>query len=329
MSAKPKLAMYWAASCGGCEISLVNLHEKILDIDAIFDFVFCPCLLDTKRKDLEQIPDGGIAVTLFNGAIRTEENEEMAHLMRRKSSVLVAYGACAASGSIPALSNLHTRDEHVRDIYLQGPSLANPDGVVPRTSTAAPEGELELPAFYERVKRLNEVVEVDYYVPGCPPESHQLWEAVQVLLSPDGPPPRGAVLGAGSSTVCDQCSRTRERKQIGEFHRTYEIVPDESRCLFDQGIVCMGVATRGGCGALCPKVNMPCSGCYGAPEGVRDQGGKMVAVLGSVFAPGLFRSFTEQQLADRAEEAFEAIPDPAGTFYRYTLAGSILGRKRI
>src|SRR5204862_2173484 len=113
----------------------------------------------------------------------------------RKSRVLVAYGACASSGSIPGLSNLHTRDEHVRDIYLQGPSLANEDGALPRTSVQAPEGELELPVFYERVKRLDEVVQVDYYVPGCPPESHQLWEAVRALLSPDGPPPAGAVLG--------------------------------------------------------------------------------------------------------------------------------------
>ena len=273
MPDKPKLAMYWAASCGGCEISLVNLHEKLLDVDSIFDFVFCPCLLDTKKRDLEQIPDQGLAVTLFNGAIRTDENEEMAHLLRRKSRVLVAYGACASAGSIPALSNLHTRGEHLRDIYLAGPSLDNSDGRVPQTSTVAPEGELELPAFHEWVKRLDQVVEVDYYVPGCPPESHQLWEAVQSLLAPEGPPPRGTVLGASPSTVCDQCTRTREKKQISEFHRTWEIVVDESRCLVDQGIVCMGLATRGGCGALCPKVNMPCSGCYGAPDGVRDQGG--------------------------------------------------------
>jgi F420-non-reducing hydrogenase small subunit len=328
MTEKPKLAMYWAAACGGCEISLVNLNEKLLDIDNVFDFVFCPCLLDTKVQDLERISDGGLAVTLFNGAIRTSENEEMACLLRRKSRVLVAYGACAGSGCIPALSNLHTRAEHMRDIYLRGPSLDNPGGVEPRTSTAMPEGELELPAFQERVKRLDEVVEVDYFVPGCPPESQQLWEAVQAILAPDGPPERGAVLGASLSTVCDQCSRTRERKQIGEFFRTYQIVPDGTRCLADQGLLCLGLATRGGCGALCPQVNMPCSGCYGAPEGVRDQGGKMVAVLGSVFAPAPFRNFTEQQLADRAQAAFGSIPDPAGTFYRYTLAGSILGQKR-
>jgi len=319
MTEKPKLAMYWAAACGGCEISLVNLHEKLLEIDGLFDFVFCPCLLDTKKQELLQIPDDGLALTLFNGAIRTDENEEMAHLLRRKSRILVAYGACAVHGGIPALSNLHTRGEHFRDIYSNS-------GVVPQTVTVVPEGELELPAFHDFVKRLDEVVEVDYFVPGCPPESDQLWEAVQAILN--GPPPRGAVLGVAPSTVCDQCSRTRERKQIAAFHRTYEIVPNETQCLFDQGIVCMGVATRGGCGALCPQVNMPCSGCYGAPDGVRDPGGKMVSVLGSVFAPGPFRNFTEAQLAERAAAVFSSIPDLAGTFYRYTLASSALGRKR-
>src|SRR5690242_9073197 len=80
MSDKPKLAMYWAASCGGCEIAVVNLHEKLLDVDAAFDFMFCPCLMDTKKKDIEAMPDKSIAITLFNGAIRTDENAEMAHL---------------------------------------------------------------------------------------------------------------------------------------------------------------------------------------------------------------------------------------------------------
>src|SRR5579872_486742 len=109
---KPKLSMYWASSCGGCEISLVNLHERILELDQNFDLAFCPCLMDTKRKDVEAWPDRGIAITFFNGAIRTAENEKMAHLMRAKSELLVAFGSCSGAGGIPALSNLHGRDAH-------------------------------------------------------------------------------------------------------------------------------------------------------------------------------------------------------------------------
>src|ERR1700738_739068 len=95
MPLKPKLAMYWASSCGGCEVALVNLNEKILEVDAHFDFVFCPCLLDTKMSEIEALPDRGLSITFFNGAIRTSENVEMAKLFRRQSAVLIAFGSCS------------------------------------------------------------------------------------------------------------------------------------------------------------------------------------------------------------------------------------------
>ena len=82
--AKPKLAVYWASACGGCEIAFANLGEKLLELSEALDFWFCPCLLDTKRSDVEALADGELAVTLFDGAIRTSENEEWAHLLRRK-----------------------------------------------------------------------------------------------------------------------------------------------------------------------------------------------------------------------------------------------------
>ena len=93
---KPKLAMYWGASCGGCEISILNIHENILVVDEIFDIAFFPCIADFKVQHVKDYPDGYIDVCLFNGAIRTSENEEMAKLLRQKSKVLVAYGSCAA-----------------------------------------------------------------------------------------------------------------------------------------------------------------------------------------------------------------------------------------
>jgi len=324
---KPKLAVYWAASCGGCEIAIVNLHRRILDLDRHFDFVFCPCLLDTKVRDVESMADGSIAVTLFNGAIRTSENAEMARLLRSKSQLLVAYGACAIAGSIPALSNLHNRDEHIRTNYLAGASVDNAAAVVPRGATPVPEGELELPEFFETVRTLADEVEVDYLLPGCPPEPHQIWNVVEALTSGAPLPPRGSVLGAGTSSVCAECTRQKDNKTIREFHRVYEIVPDTTQCLLEQGIVCMGVATRDGCGALCPRVNMPCTGCYGPPEGVRDQGAKMLAALGSVLDPGPFKGMTEREVAEKADAMMAALPDPSGTFYKYSLAGSLLRGK--
>jgi len=112
---------------------------------------------------------------------------------------------------------------------------------------------------------------------------------------------------------------------VARFYRTYEIVPDPQKCLLEQGILCMGVATRDGCGGLCPEVNMPCTGCYGPPEGILDQGAKMMAALGSVLELGSYKGLSEQQIADRADVILDSIPDQAGIFYKFSLAGSILG----
>jgi len=319
MSPKPKLSMFWASSCGGCEIALVNLHERILEVCEAFDFFFCPCLLDTKKRDVEALPDRGIAITLCNGAIRTAENEEMARLLRAKSEILLAFGSCAHAGCIPALSNLSTRDEHFRTLFGEN---------VPQLRTTVPEGVLELPEFFSTVKTLAQVVEVDYFIPGCPPEPHQIWNVLESMIQGRPLPPRGSVLGGGRSSVCDECTRTKSEKKIARFHRTFEIVPDAARCLLEQGIVCMGIATRNGCGALCPKVNSPCTGCYGAPEGVADQGAKMLAALGSVLDVGEYKGLSEAGLAERTDAALAGLADPAGTFYKYSLAGSILGGRR-
>src|SRR5208283_6057175 len=92
-TAKGKLAIYWAASCGGCEISILQIDAKILDVDAAFELVFCPCIADGKVRDIEKMADGEIDVCLFNGGIRNSEQEYMARLLRQKSKVLVAFGS--------------------------------------------------------------------------------------------------------------------------------------------------------------------------------------------------------------------------------------------
>lgn len=323
MAEKPKLALYWGASCGGCEISVVNLHEKILELDAAFDFMFCPCLLDTKKSEIEALPDKSIAVTLFNGAIRTSENEEMARLLREKSRLLVAFGSCAADGGIPGLANLLKNGEIVQGTFLENPSLDNPQGVLPSPRTTVPEGTLDLPILCDRVRSLKEVVAVDCVLPGCPPEPHQVWCAVEALAA-GNLPPAGGVIGGGKA-VCEECRRVKEDKLVKRFHRSFEIVPDPEKCLLEQGLLCMGIATRGGCGAPCPDANAPCSGCGGPPEGVADQGGAMVAAIGSILDVGAYKGRSAEEIASGIETALARVPDPAGSFYRYTLPGSVLG----
>lgn len=333
MGEKPKLAVYWAASCGGCEIAIVNLNEKILDVDVNFDFMFCPCLLDTKYKDIEALPDKGILITLFNGAIRTTENEEIAHLLRKKSQILIAFGSCSYEGCIPGLGNLYNGKDILKTVYLNNPSIDNPSGIIPQPETDVHEGMLHIPAFYDKVKTLSQVVDVDYFIPGCPPEPERIWDVVstvvEILKTGLPLPPRGTVLGGGKSSVCDECERKKEDKKVNAFRRIYEFIPDREQCLLEQGIICMGIATRDGCGALCPKVNMPCTGCYGPPEGVLDQGAKMVAALGSIIDIGDVKGVSEEEINNRIDEVIDAIPDFAGTFYKYSLPGSILKGKVI
>ncbi len=327
---KPKLAMYWASSCGGCEISVLNIHEHILDVDAVFDLAFFPCIADFKVKDVKGYEDGYIDVCLFNGAIRNSENEEMAKLLRKKSKVLVAYGSCAYEGCIPALSNFTTKEATLNTVYIDNPSIDNPDGTLPQTHTEVEEGILEIPYFYNTVKALDQVVDVDYYLPGCPPEPPQIWAVLQIVvnaLTAGGPlPPKGSVVGVSNKAVCEECSREKRDKTITRFYRPYEIKPEPDLCLLEQGIVCMGVATAGGCGALCPQVGIGCRGCYGPLEGVEDQGMRMLSAIASVIDHG--DTTDPHKMEARVQEIIDTIPDPAGTFYRFSMAHSLLRRAK-
>jgi F420-non-reducing hydrogenase small subunit len=312
---KPKLAIYWAASCGGCDIAILDIEAKILDVAAAFDLALWPCAADFKRKDVEAMPEGGIDLCLFNGGIRTSENEEMAKLLRSRSKVLVAFGSCAQEGGIPGLANQFTHDALFARVYRESPSTDNAAGVLPVAHTAVAEGDLELPVIRDSLKKLDQVVDVDYYIPGCPPQPTQIWAVLETIVQGKPLPPKGAVLGAGEKTCCDECPRTREEKKIRHFVRPHEIVPDPHKCLLEQGIVCIGPATRSGCGALCVGVGVPCRGCYGPPPGTRDQGAKMISAIASVI---------DSQDPQEIEAIVAEIADPVGTFHRFSLASSMI-----
>lgn len=319
MSKKPKFAMYWAASCGGCEIALLNIHEKILDVDANFEVAFWPVAMDAKYKDVAAMDDGSILLTLFNGGIRTDENEHIAKLLRKKSQILVAFGACAIEGGIPGLANFSSMDEIFETVYSTI-STENPEDYRPNFSYEMPEGTIRIPVFEPVLRTLDQIVDVDYYMPGCPPESHQIGAVIdlviKVLQGKAELPPKGATIGVGTSTCCDECERTRNIKKITEIKRIQDFVMiDPDLCLLEQGILCSGLATASGCGAKCPSAGAPCIGCYGPAVGVIDFGARMITAVASVI---------DSNDPDEVDRILDGIIDPAGSFYRFNLANSML-----
>jgi F420-non-reducing hydrogenase small subunit len=314
--AKVKIALYWAASCGGCDIATLGINEKILKLAEVADIVFWPVAMDVKYADVEKMADKSIDACLFNGAIRNAENEHMARLLRDKSKLMIAYGSCAHEGCIPGLSNFYNRQLTFDRVYVETPSTENPERIFPSTKVKVPEGELEIPEFYDTVKTLAQTVDVDYVVPGCPPEEKTTWLALEALIS-GNLPPKGTVINYVVKAICDECPRKKEEKKIKKFYRPYEIIPEPEKCLLEQGLLCYGVATRGGCGALCPQANMPCTGCYGPVNGVIDQGAHFLSALASII------DFNEPE---EIQKVIDDIPDPAGTFYRYSLPDSLLRR---
>jgi len=311
---KLKVALYWAASCGGCEIAQLQIGVKLLNLVEAADIVFWPVAIDVKYKDVEAMLDKSIDACLFNGAIRNSEQEHMAKMLREKSKIMVAYGSCAYEGCIPALANLYDREMIFNRAYLENESTDNKDKVIPQTSYQVPEGELTLPEFYNTVKSLGQTVDVDYTIPGCPPEERTTWLALEALI--EGKlPPKGTVISHNAKAVCDDCPRKRDVKKIKKIYRNYEIIPEPEICLLEQGLLCQGIATRGGCGAPCPQANMPCTGCYGPVEGVIDQGTHFLSALASVI---------DSNDPEEVQKIIDDIPDPAGSFYRYSLAESLL-----
>ncbi|HEY3251200.1 MAG TPA: oxidoreductase [Ignavibacteria bacterium] len=319
-SDKPKIGFYWCASCGGCEESVVDLAEDILFVAENVDIVFWPVAMDFKKQDVEHMLDGSILATMINGAVRTSENEEMARLLRRKSTLIIAYGACAHLGGIPSLANEFEKAEILKYVYHDAPSVINNEGSEPLSEFKHNSRSITLPEFRKMVRTLDQVIDVDYYLPGCPPTPKLLKQAVLTLLSGQLPA-KGTVL-TSDTALCEECPRKDSKPDnlsFTHFVRPHMILADKTKCLLAQGMVCMGPATRAGCEALCVTGNMPCTGCFGPTSRVRDQGAKILSSICSNI---------EARSEDRIDKVLEDIPDPIGTFYRYGLAGSLLRKKK-
>jgi len=319
MSDKPKVAIYGLGACAGCEEAIIDLNAAILQVADAVEIVLWPLAMDFKYSRIQAMPDGEIALSILSGAVRNSDHQEMAELLRKKSRMVLALGACACFGGTPGLANFRGKDDIFNWVYRDAPTVVNPSGSFPQPETVISGRKLTLPRFFEHVFTLDQVIDVDYYLPGCPPPPELIANAISAVLSGDLPP-KGSTL-APRKALCDTCPRNLRkpsRMEIRSFKRIHEMEADPDECFLAAGIICMGPATRTGCGESCIRINVPCRGCFGPVPGVEGSGPKFLSSLASLLVV---------ERDDDIRDAIDSIDDPVGYLYRFAQASSILGRK--
>ncbi len=218
-----RFAVLQLSGCSGCEMALLNAEEWIDQIDLGYM---------TLVMSAYDIPE--VEVLLVTGGVQTEEDLFKLRRAVPRAEQVVAVGICAISGGLVSLG----AGAEARKIFLDRAE------------------RIHLPDLLPRCRPIDAVVNVDRYLPGCPP-TPELYMAV-LRKSP-------AMIIA--KTVCQECGRKKVRemrpKHLSGLRRG-EVLPDV--CLINQGFMCVGTSTRGGCRALCTIPGYPCVGCRGPSD---------------------------------------------------------------
>lgn len=279
-----KVASDWLNACSGCEIAIVDMGERLLTVLELVEFVHIPALMD--HKYFGQMGQGGhidipqADVGIISGGIRNTEHLEVALEMRKKCKAIIALGTCATHGGIPALANSYENKNILERYYA--------------TETTVTPNELPkdgLPDLLDGAYALDEKIDVDIYLPGCPPHSDEVFEALVAFLENRAPKLK-------DKSVCDTCPTKREGKgnlkKLQRFlHAPHQGGPDEPlenmRCILEQGMLCMGPVTKAGCGGngivpRCISARVPCRGCYGP---VQKSGNQRLDMLNALASNGI------------------------------------------
>lgn len=302
MADKVKIGTMWLGGCSGCHLSIADFHESLIDIMDLADFEFSPVLMDTKYDEVPELD-----VIIVEGGIRNDENRELAEMLNEKANLVIAYGTCSCYGGIPGLGNLFTVEELEEEAYINSVSTVNPEGIIPNE---------DVPALESRVRPLDAAMDVDLMIPGCPPRSDVVAEAVLTLL-------RNETIELPVTNLCEVCPREKppEGLAMDFIKRQFELgKPEDDLCLISQGLICMGPATVSLCGAECPSIGIPCRGCYGPTAKVLDQGAKMISAIASDYGVEEDKTVDPEQVADQLD-------DIVGTFYTYTLPAALVPMK--
>ena len=290
MSSKVRVATTWLQSCSGCHISFLDMHEDLLQVLQHVDILYSPIV------DVKEVPHADVGI--IEGAVGNEDNEEMLKTFRERCKTIIAFGTCACFGGISGLRNLFHLEDVLSRGYVETESTVN--GRVPAGS--------DLPKLQKTVRPINQVVPVDYLLPGCPPLPSVIRDTLLALVE-------GRPLEVKTRNLCHECDRTKDKMLVAtrDFITDSVVSPhelatiDPALCFLEQGVLCLGPATCEGCNGRCLKGNMPCRGCMGPTPDALEQGAKSINALSSILPAGALM-FQE---------------DIVGAGYRYSLPVSI------
>ena len=292
-----KVAEEWLNICGGCEVSILDIGEPLLDLLPQLEFVHMPVLMDHKYfgqtgegTELE-IPEADVGI--ISGGVRNEKEKHVAEAMRNSCKTLIALGSCACFGGIPAMANMFKLEDLYEKVYRGT-----------KTTEPADTPSENLPPITEPLKAVDEVVKVDVTIPGCPTAPGLIVQALTALLE-------GKPFELPERSVCDECPVKREKKASGgTIERPLKGVEfkqgepwENTRCYMELGILCLGPVTRAGCATgtdahgdvkvpRCVKGYMPCRGCFGP---IRKGANPLVDMMGALTSIGL----DAKQVTDR------------------------------
>lgn len=281
-----KVVSEWLNACSGCEIAIIDMGLRLLEVLEHVEFVHIPALMDHKYHgqlgDLDHhtfdIPEADLGI--ISGGIRNEEHLAIAKEIRKKCKIVIALGTCATHGGIPGLANSFVVDDVMKRYYSTEttdiPEEYPNDGV---------------PPLLDYVYALDEKIPVDLNFPGCPPHPDLIFKALISLV-------KGDTIELPDKSVCDSCPTKRLGKgKVGKLNRfvvrpkdiDYEKPLSEMRCFIEQGYLCMGPVTRAGCGGdnlvpRCISARVPCRGCSGP---VKHDGNQMLDILAALAANGI------------------------------------------
>jgi F420-non-reducing hydrogenase small subunit len=227
-----KTAFMQLSSCWGCHQSLLNAHLGLLPILPNLEIVYWPAVIDAKHKSLEEREDGSIVIGFVEGVARTKQDTANVKLMRKKCKIIVCIGACACYGSVKGLANLFDKEELVKRKFMETEAI---------TDKEPKEPDEHVPGFEEFIVNVKDIIDVDMFIPGCPPTTDNIIAAISYLLSLVGEAPETL---DKEKSVCDSCSLFKEG------------------CFLEQGKLCYGPITAAGCDLMCPNNGDICYGCF-------------------------------------------------------------------